>query len=69
MECEINSSILNNYLLFDLTILKARLFENISEPAFMLFLTMPYYCLLGVVQLVKLPNFHTDDYHIDFIFH
>ena len=46
MEYEINSSILNNICWENsLTILKANLFRNISEPAFMLFLTRPYYCL------------------------
>lgn len=56
MEYEINSSILNNICWENsLTILKANLFRNISEPAFMLFLTMPYYCLhWSIVRLVKI---------------
>ena len=63
---KLTSSILNNICWENsLTILKANLFTNISEPAFMLFLTMPYYCLhWSVVWLVKIAWLP-----LDFIFH
>lgn len=45
------------------------MFRNILKLVFMLFLTMPYYCLGWSVVVSQNCLTSSDDYHIDFIFH